>query len=56
MARIIVFVVAAAAVLLLLWVLLSGLVHILIIGFWVALVVVLGVGLLRVGRRARTRQ
>jgi hypothetical protein len=56
MARIIVFIVAAAALLLLLWLLFWGLVHALVIAFWVLLVVALGVGMFRIGRWSRSRQ
>jgi fatty acid desaturase len=55
MARILVFAAAAVAALLLLWLLFWGLVHVLIIGFWVVLVVALGVLMFRVGRRSRSR-
>ncbi len=48
--RIIAFIVGAAALLLVLWLLFWGLIHTLIIAFWVLLVVVLGVGVFRVGR------
>jgi hypothetical protein len=50
MTRLIVFIVAAAALLLVLWLLAWSLIHTLIIGFWVVLVVLLGIGLFRVGR------
>lgn len=53
--RIIAFIVAAAAILLVLWLLLWGIVHTLIIGFWVVLVVILGIGLFRVSRWTRRR-
>jgi hypothetical protein len=56
MARIIVFIAAAAALLLVLWLLFWGLVHLLVIGFWVVLVVGLGIGMFRVGRWSRSRQ
>jgi len=52
MARIIVFIVAAIAILLLLWLLFWSLIHTLIIGFWVVLVGLLGIGMFRLGRRA----
>jgi hypothetical protein len=50
MMRIIGFVIAAAAILLVLWLLFWGLIHTLIIAFWVVLVVALGFGMYRVGR------
>ena len=50
MTRLIVFIVAAAALLLVLWLVAWSLIHTLIIGFWVVLVVLLGIGLFRVGR------
>jgi len=53
--RIIAFIVAAAAILLVLWLLFWGIIHTLIIGFWVVLVVILGMGLFRVGRWTRSR-
>ncbi len=56
MARIILFIVAAAAILVLLWVLLGSLLHMLAIGFWIVLVVLIGSGLFRIGRRRRSRQ
>jgi hypothetical protein len=56
MARIIFFIVAAAAVLVVLWVLFGTLLHLLVIGFWIVLVALLGFGLFRVGRWARSRE
>jgi hypothetical protein len=53
MMRIIAFIVAAAAIFLVLWVLLYAVIHTLIIGFWVVLMLLLGVGLFRIGRRSR---
>jgi len=50
MARFILLIVAAAAILAILWVLLSGFIHILFIGFWIVLVVLLGFGLFRIAR------
>lgn len=50
MMRIIAFIVAAAAIFLVLWLLLWGLIHTVIVAFWVILVVLLGLGLFRVGR------
>ena len=54
MARIIVFIVAAVAIFVLLWVLLSGVIHLLVLGFWIVLVALLGIGLFRVGRWSRS--
>ena len=56
MARIIVFIVAAAVILLLLWLLFWGIVHTLIIGFWIVLIALLGFGMFRIGRWSRSRQ
>jgi membrane protein implicated in regulation of membrane protease activity len=50
MARILMFIVAAAAVLAVLWFLLWGFLHVLVIAFWVVLVVVLGFCMYRFGR------
>ena len=55
MARIIVFIVAAAAILLLLWMLFWGVLHTLMIGFWLVVVALVGIGLFRVGRWSRSR-
>ncbi len=44
------FIVAAAAIFAVLWFLLWGFLHMLVLVFWVVLVVVLGFGLYRVGR------
>ena len=51
--RIIAFIVAAAAIFLVLWLLLYTVIHVLIIGFWVVLVLLLGLGLFRIGRWSR---
>ena len=56
MARIILFIVAAAVIFALLWMLFWGVMHLLVLGFWVLLVAVLGIGLFRVGRWSRSRQ
>ena len=56
MTRIILFIVAAAAILVVLWMLFWSLMHLLVLGFWIALVVLLGFGLFRVGRWSRSRQ
>jgi hypothetical protein len=53
MMRAIAFIVAAAALLLVLWWLFWGLIHALILAFWVLLVVLLGVGVFRVSRWSR---
>jgi hypothetical protein len=50
MLRFIGFIVAAAAILLVLWLLFWGVIHTLIIAFWVVIVALLGIGLFRVGR------
>jgi len=50
MTRMIVFIVAALALLLVLWLVAWSLIHTLIIGFWIVLVLLLGIGLFRVGR------
>jgi hypothetical protein len=56
MARIIMFIIAAAAIFVVLWMLFWSVVHFLILGFWIVLVAVIGIGLFRVGRRSRARQ
>ena len=56
MARIIMFIVAAAAIFVLLWFLFWSAVHFLVLGFWIVLIAVIGLGLFRVGRRSRARQ
>jgi hypothetical protein len=56
MARIILFIVAAAAILVLLWVLLGSVIHLLVIAFWIALVALLGFGLVRVARWSGSRR
>jgi len=56
MARFIVFILAAAAIFFLLYLLFQGVLHTLIIGFWIALIALLGYGLLRIGRWSRSRQ
>lgn len=56
MARIIVFILAAAAIFAVLYLLFWGVVHALIIGFWVVVVALLGFGLFRIGRWSRSRQ
>jgi len=56
MARIIFFIVAAVAILVLFWVLFWSLMHLLVIGFWIVVVALLGFGLFRIGRWSRSRQ
>ena len=56
MARIIVFIVAAAAILLLLWILFWSVLHALVIGFWIIVIALLGIGMFRIGRWSRSRQ
>ena len=53
MLRIIAFIVAAAALLLVLWWLFWGLIHLLVIGFWILLIALVGIGLFRVTRWSR---
>lgn len=55
MMRTIAFIVAAAALLLVMWWLFWGLIHTLVLAFWVVLVVLIGVGLLRVSRWSSRR-
>ena len=55
MMRAIAFIVAAAVLLVVLWWLFWGLIHTLILAFWVVLVVLIGVGLFRVSRWSRRR-
>ena len=56
MARILLFIVAAAVILAVLWFLVSGFLHLLVIAFWIVLIAVLGLGLYRFGRRSRSRE
>src|SRR6266700_3525208 len=56
MARIILFIVAAVAILVLFWLLFWGLMHVLVIGFWILAVALLGFGLFRIGRWSGSRQ
>jgi hypothetical protein len=53
MLRIIAFIVAAAVLLLVLSWLFWGLIHLLVIGFWIVLVALVGIGLFRVTRWSR---
>ena len=55
MARIIMFIVAAAAIFVVLWMLFWSVIHFLVLGFWIVLIAVIGIGLFRVGRRSRAR-
>lgn len=55
MARIIVFIIAAAAILVVLSVLFWSFLHLLTVAFWVAVVVLLGFGLFRIGRSSGSR-
>lgn len=55
MARIIVFIVAAAAILLLLWILFWSVLHALVIGFWIIVIALLGIGMFRIGRWSSSR-
>jgi hypothetical protein len=56
MARIILFIAAAVVLLVVLSMLFGTLMHLLVIGFWIAVVALLGFGLFRVGRRSRSRK
>jgi hypothetical protein len=55
MARILIFILTAAAILAVLWFLLWGFLHVLVIAFWLVLVAVLGFGLYRAGRWSGSR-
>jgi hypothetical protein len=55
MLRIIAFIAAAGALLVVLWVLFWGLIHLLVLGFWIVLIALLGLGLFRVTRWSRSR-
>jgi hypothetical protein len=55
MARIILFIIAAVVALVLAWVLFWHLLHLLFLGFWVVVVVLLGFGLFRIGRWSSRR-
>ncbi len=55
MARIIVYIVVAVVALVVLWMLFAAFLHMLMIGFWVVLVALLGFGLFRIGRRSGRR-
>lgn len=56
MARIIMFIIAAAAILVVLWMVFWSFFHLLVVGFWIVLVALLGFGLFRIGRWSRSRQ
>lgn len=49
------FVVGAVVVLVLAWMLFSGIMHLLVLGFWVVLVALIGMTVLRVSRWSRSR-
>ncbi len=55
MTRLIVFVVVAALLLVVLWWLFWSVMHAVILGFWIVLLVLLGVGMFRVGRWSSRR-
>jgi Flp pilus assembly protein TadB len=55
MARIILFIIAAVVALVLVWVVFWHLLHLLFLGFWVVVVVLLGLGLFRIGRWSSRR-
>ncbi|HET9898588.1 MAG TPA: hypothetical protein VFQ44_27000 [Streptosporangiaceae bacterium] len=50
MLRILAFIIGAIVLLAVLWLLFWGLIHALFLAFWIVLVVLLGIGLFRVGR------
>jgi hypothetical protein len=50
MARTIAYAVAAVAAVVILWLIFWAVLHTLLVGFWIALVVLLGFGLYRIGR------
>jgi hypothetical protein len=56
MARFILFGIAAVVALVLLFVVFWHVLHLLILGFWVLLVVLLGFGLFRIGRWSSSRR
>jgi hypothetical protein len=56
MARIIFLIVAAVAIFALLWLLLGTVLHMLAIGLWIVLIVLIGSGLFRIGRWSRSRE
>jgi hypothetical protein len=56
MARILMFIVAAAVILAVLWFLLWGFLHFLVLAFWIVLIGVLGFGLYRFGRWSGSRK
>ncbi len=53
MVRILAFGIGAVALLVVLWLLFWGLIHTLIIAFWLVVVALLGLGLFRIGRWSR---
>lgn len=55
MTRLIVFAVAAIALLVILWLVAWSLIHTLFVAFWIVLVVLLGLGMFRVGRWSSRR-
>jgi len=55
MLRIIAFIVGALVLLLVMWWVFAGLLHLLVLGFWVVLIALLGIGLFRVTRWSRSR-
>ena len=56
MARIILFIVAAVAIFVVLSLVFWSFMHLLMIGFWILVVVLLGFGLFRVGRWSGSRK
>jgi len=55
MMRLITFAIAAVVLLIVLWWLTWSVVHFLMLGFWIVLLVLLGIGMFRVGRWSRRR-
>jgi hypothetical protein len=49
------YIVAAVAALVLIWILFSLLLHTLLVGFWLVIGVLLGLGVYRIGRRSGRR-
>lgn len=56
MARIILFIIAAAVIVVVLSMLFWSFLHLLAVGFWIVVVVLLGFGLFRIGRWSASRQ
>jgi hypothetical protein len=56
MARFILFVIAAAVILVVLTMALWSIIHFVVIAFWIALIGLIGFGLLSIGRRSSKRR